>query len=210
MAGEPFSPTEECELIRSAQRGDRAARDRLLRAFYSFAVKAARQHARRKGIDPDDAESEAGLAIIPAIGRFDPARGMRFSTYLAQRLRGTATEIARRERGGSTEHELVSAEHQDDKPAPSKFWSPKAIEWIRRLPRGNDRLIIKWLWFDVPPKSQAEIARRLRVSRSAVCQRRVVLMKRIWQKDQRAIFDQPLTTETLNKFSDFGYIFEEY
>jgi hypothetical protein len=71
--------------------------------------------------------------------------------------------------------ERLVSEHQEEKPAPGRFWSPKAITWAKRVRRRNDRLIIKWLWLDARPKTQAEIARQLGISRSAVCQRRRVL-----------------------------------
>ena len=59
-------------------------------------------------------------------------------------------------------------------------------------------MIVKWLWLDRQPKMQAEIARRLRISRSAVCQRRRILMKLILGIDQNTSFDQYLTRESLN------------
>jgi len=67
-------------------------------------------------------------------------------------------------------------------------------------------LIIKWLWLDARPKTQAEIARKLGISRSAVCQRRRVLMKRIRRIDPTALYQQPLRSSSLNTFWDFGYM----
>ncbi len=59
---------------------------------------------------------------------------------------------------------------------------------------------------DARPKTQAEIARKLGISRSAVCQRRRMLMKRIQRIDPTALFQQPLRVSSLNTFWDFGYI----
>ncbi len=207
-----LSEEQERELIRCAQQGDRAARDRIWVAFHEFAVAQARRLAQRKGVDPDEAESEAALAIPEAIGRFDLRRGVRFSTYLAERLAGATTRVARQQRRDTVfdtaryQPEPPVAEHEEERPGPGGFWSPKAITWAKRVRRRNDRLIIKWLWLDTRPKTQAEIARKLGISRSAVCQRRRVLMKRIQQIDPSAIFDQHLRDHSLNTIPAIGYM----
>jgi RNA polymerase sigma factor (sigma-70 family) len=207
-----LSKEEERELIRRAQHGDAAARDRIWVAFHTLAVKEARRLARRKGADADEAESDAALAIPEAIDRFDLRRDVRFSTYLTERVAGTVTTVARQQRRQAVfdpaqrRPERLVPEHQEDKPAPGQFWSPKALAWAKRVRRKTDRLIIKWLWLDARPKSQAEIARKLGITRSAVCQRRRVLMKRISEKDRTAIFDQRFVGVSLNRFLDFGYI----
>jgi RNA polymerase sigma factor (sigma-70 family) len=211
-----LSEDEERDLIRRAQRGDRAARDRIWVAFHQYAVAEALRQARRRGADPDEAESEAAIAIPDAIDRFDLRRNARFSTYLAERLAGTATTLIRRQRRQRVfdparfRPERPVAEHEDDKPPPGCFWSPKALAWAKRRRRRNDRLIIKWLWLDARPKSQAEIARKLGISRSAVCQRRRMLMTEIRRIDQNAIFEQCLRGESLNSFSGLGYIDDEF
>jgi RNA polymerase sigma factor (sigma-70 family) len=207
-----LSAEQERELIRCAQQGDRAARDRIWVAFHEFAVAEARRLARRKGVDRNEAESEAALAIPEAIDRFDLRRCVRFSTYLAERLAGATTRAARQQRRNTVfdtaqyRPERLVSEHQEEKPAPGRFWSPKAITWAKRVRRRNDRLIIKWLWLDARPKTQAEIARKLGISRSAVCQRRRVLMNRIQQIDPRAMFDQYLRGHSLNTFPAIGYV----
>ncbi len=207
-----LSEEQERELIRCAQQGDRAARDRIWVAFHEFAVAQARRLAQRKGVDPDEAESEAALAIPEAIDRFDLRRCVRFSTYLAERLVGATTRAARQQRRNTVfdtaqyRPDRLVSEHQEEKPALGRFWSSKAITWAKRVRRRNDRLIIKWLWLDARSKTQAEIARKLGISRSAVCQRRRVLMKRIQQIDPSAIFDQHLRDHSLNTIPAIGYM----
>jgi RNA polymerase sigma factor (sigma-70 family) len=187
---------EEVELIRRAQRGDRGARDRLWVIFHELAVAEARRLAVGKGADLDEAESQAAVAIPQAIDSFDLRRRVRFSTYLANRLLGSTTAVARRQRRQSVfntarlQREPTVPEHRDPKPPPSSFWSPKALSWAKGVRRRNDRLIIKWLWLDPRPKAQAEIARKLEISRSAVCQRRRVLINRLRLIDPRTVFNQ--------------------
>lgn len=192
-----LSRQEELALIRQARRGDPSARDRLWIMFHDYAVAEARRLALQKATDPDEAEGEAALAILEAMDRFDLRCKVRFSTYLAQRLRGSVTELARRQQRGRVfdtaryQPGKPTPEHRPPKPPPSFFWSPKALVWAKtRVRRRNDRMIVKWLWFDAEPKSQAEIARKLQISRSAVCQRRRLLISRIRRLDPRAPFEQ--------------------
>jgi DNA-directed RNA polymerase sigma subunit (sigma70/sigma32) len=210
-----LSESEERELIRRAKAGDDGARNRLWEAFFSFAVAECRKQAELTELDADIAEGEAALAIPEAISRFDLRRHTRFSTYLAHRLRGAVTAARREHRRASI---FDKAEFFPDKPEPpaelseirprpaGDFWSPQVIRWARRRRRRNDRLIVKWLWLDRQPKTQAEVARRLGISRSAVCQRRRILMTAIRQIAPATIFDQQLTREPLNTEEDDLYV----
>ena len=201
-----LSTDQERDLIRRAQGGDDAARDRIWVAFHPFAVAEARRLALAKSADPDEAEDEAAVAVLEAIDRFDLDRNVRFSTYLAQRLTGTTTTLARTERR-QTRFDTAQyqpgppvPEYQEDKPPPGRFWSAKALAWAKRVRRRSDRLIIKWLWLDARPRSQSEIARKLGISRSAVCQRRRVLINRIRRVDPGALFEQGVRGNSLNRF----------
>ena len=210
-----LSESEERELIRRAKTGDNGARNRLWEAFFPFAVAECRKQAELTNLDADTAESEAALAIPEAIIRFDLRRHKRFSTYLAHRLRGAIT-AARREHLRSSIFDKAEyfpdkpetpAEWSEIPPPAGDFWSPHVIRWARRRCRRNDRLIIKWLWLDRQPKTQAEVARRLGISRSAVCQRRRILMKWILQIAPNTVFNQDLRRESLNTQEDDLYIF---
>ena len=56
------------------------------------------------------------------------------------------------------------------------YWPDKAKEFIKKLPRKNDRLIAKWLWLDNPPRSQAAIAEALKMTPAAISQRVAVIV----------------------------------
>src|SRR4051794_35234700 len=89
---EPFSREVERDLIRRAKGGDLDARNRLMTGYFEAAREGCRRQGRLKGIDRDDAESEIYFALEEAIFGFDLRhRRTRFSTYLAQRCRGTIT-----------------------------------------------------------------------------------------------------------------------
>jgi Sigma-70, region 4 len=156
------------------------------------------------------------LAIPEAISRFDLRRQKRFSTYLAHRLRGAITAATRELRRSSIfdktqyfpDKQETPAEWSDVQPrSAGDFWSPQVIRWARRRRRRNDRMIVKWLWLDRQPKTQAEVARRLGISRSAVCQRRRILMTSILQIAPDTLFDQELRRESLNIEEDDFYLY---
>lgn len=202
-----LSESEERELIRRAKAGDGGARDRLWEAFFPFAVAECRKQAQSMKLAIDIAEGEASLAIPEAIERFDLRRHLRFSTYLAHRLRGAITAATREERRSSIFDKAQYCPEKAEEPAEwsetrprsaGDFWSPQAIRWARRLRRRNDRMIVKWLWLDRQPRTQAEIARRLGISRSAVCQRRRTLMRLMLHIAPDTFFDQDVRRESLN------------
>ncbi len=207
-----LSENEERELIRRAKAGDDRARNRLWEAFFAFALAECRKQAKRAQLDTDIAEGEAVLTIPDAIARFDLRRGNRFSTYLAHRLRGAITAAAREYRRSSVFEKAQWRPENTQPPSEIElrpagdFWSPRVLRWARRRRRRNDRLIVKWLWLDPEPKTQAEISRRLGISRSAVCQRRQFLMKAILRIEQNTVFDHVVRRETLNTDEEELYI----
>ena len=90
-AGAQLSPTDERALIKSARGGDVGARNRLMECYYEAAKASCRRHARAKGLDQDDADSEVFFAIAEAIQGYDLRRRVPFRAYLDQRARGAVT-----------------------------------------------------------------------------------------------------------------------
>ena len=73
---------EERELIRLAQSGDRAARDRLIGSNTRLVVSIAQSHFRHgSGLDLDDLVGAGCLGLCVAVDRFDLAKSVRFATY---------------------------------------------------------------------------------------------------------------------------------
>jgi RNA polymerase sigma factor (sigma-70 family) len=212
---ERLNESQERELIRRAKADDDGARNHLWEAFFRFAVGECRKQAELMNLDPDIAEGEAALAIPEAIQRFDLRRHSRFSTYLRHRLRGAITAAMREHRRSSIFEKAQYCPEKEEEPAElseiqprsaGDFWSPQVLRWARRRRRRNDRMIVKWLWLDRQPKTQAEIARRLGISRSAVCQRRRILMKAILRIEPNTVFDHDLRRESLNAAEDQFYL----
>lgn len=75
-----LTPQEEVELVRAAHLGDQGARDRLVEANMRLVINIARGYVN-SATSLEDLVQEGCLGLIRAIERFDPERGLRFSTY---------------------------------------------------------------------------------------------------------------------------------
>jgi len=75
-----LSPEEERRCARLARAGDFTARQRMIQHNLRLVVNIAKHHAGR-GLSLLDLIEEGNLGLIHAIGKFDPERGFRFSTY---------------------------------------------------------------------------------------------------------------------------------
>jgi len=72
---------EELELTRRFRRGgDRAAADTLARAHLGQVVSVALKY-RHYGVSPHELFAEGSFGIVQALLKFEPERGVRFSTY---------------------------------------------------------------------------------------------------------------------------------
>ncbi|HEU4664837.1 MAG TPA: sigma-70 family RNA polymerase sigma factor [Dokdonella sp.] len=71
---------EEWSLAERVQAGDADARRRLIEANLRLVVSVARPYVGR-GVSLMDLIAEGNLGLIRAVGKFDPARRLRFSTY---------------------------------------------------------------------------------------------------------------------------------
>jgi RNA polymerase primary sigma factor len=77
-----LSPEEEISLARRIKKGDREARDLMIRANLRLVVKIARDY-ENAGLPLLDLVSEGNIGLMTAVERFDPKKGAKLSTYAA-------------------------------------------------------------------------------------------------------------------------------
>jgi RNA polymerase primary sigma factor len=75
-----LEPEEEIELAQRIERGDLAAKDRLIDANLRLVVSIARRY-QGQGLSMNDLVQEGMLGLIRAAEKFDWRKGFRFSTY---------------------------------------------------------------------------------------------------------------------------------
>jgi RNA polymerase sigma-B factor len=81
------SPTDEQGLWRRHAAGDAGAREALVERYLRLAQSLARRYARTS--EPlDDLEQVAYLGLVMAVDRFDPARGVAFSSFAVPTILG--------------------------------------------------------------------------------------------------------------------------
>lgn len=71
---------EEVELCEKARKGDKAAKDKIIKANLRFVVKVAKKY-QNHGLDLTDLISEGNIGLINAIEKFEPSRGYHFISY---------------------------------------------------------------------------------------------------------------------------------
>ena len=75
-----LTPEEEIQIARKIQRGDAAARERLIQANLRLVVTVARDYINL-GLPLLDLISEGNIGLMKAVDRFDPEKGAKLSTY---------------------------------------------------------------------------------------------------------------------------------
>jgi RNA polymerase primary sigma factor len=81
-----LTAAEERRLARAIERGDLAAKDRLVRCNLRLVASVARRHVGR-GLAMEDLLQEGVVGLIRAAEKFDWRRGTRFSTYAVPWIR---------------------------------------------------------------------------------------------------------------------------
>ena len=71
---------EETELALKAQKGDKAAKDKIVKSNLRFVVKVAKKYQNR-GLDLTDLISEGNIGLMTAIDKFDVSKGYHFISY---------------------------------------------------------------------------------------------------------------------------------
>ena len=78
--GNLLTHQEEIDLSNRAKAGDKSARARLIEKNLRLVVSVAKKY-RGYGLPFEDLIQEGNIGLVKAVGKFDPDRGFRFSTY---------------------------------------------------------------------------------------------------------------------------------
>lgn len=93
-----LTPEEEVNLARRVQQGDDAAREQMIKANLRLVVSLARSY-ENFGLPLLDLINEGNIGLMKAVERFDPSRGVKFSTYavwwIKQAMRRGLSNFAR-------------------------------------------------------------------------------------------------------------------
>jgi len=75
-----LTPQDEIDLAAEIKKGNKAARDRMIRANLRLVVKIARDY-EGFGLPLLDLINEGNIGLMKAVDKFDPTKGAKFSTY---------------------------------------------------------------------------------------------------------------------------------
>jgi RNA polymerase nonessential primary-like sigma factor len=96
---ELFTPAEEYQAACAARAGDFAARQSMIEHNLRLVVNIAKSYLGR-GVPLSDLIEEGNLGLMHAIGKFEPERGFRFSTYATWWRQDRAGPLARHRGAG--------------------------------------------------------------------------------------------------------------
>ena len=124
-------------LERYAASHDPSIRDGLFEAYLPLARAVARKFAGR-GVETEDLEQVAGLALLKALERFEPARGFRFVTYAVPTITGDVRNYLR-DRSGlmrmprDTRQRLYQMTREQERFEREHLRAPTAEELAQRM-----------------------------------------------------------------------------
>jgi len=77
-----LTPEEEISLSRRVQKGDKKARESMIRSNLRLVISIAKRYVNL-GVPLSDLIEEGNIGLMKGVEKFDPERGFRFSTYAA-------------------------------------------------------------------------------------------------------------------------------
>src|SRR4051794_6594181 len=77
-----LKPEEEVEVARRIRKGDKKARELMIRSNLRLVISIAKRYVNL-GVPLSDLIEEGNIGLMKSVEKFDPERGFRFSTYAA-------------------------------------------------------------------------------------------------------------------------------
>lgn len=137
-------PDEEARLWEAYKgRGDARSRGRLIESYQPLVFKVMMQLRLREEIAMDMIQ-EGTVGLIEAVERYDPGRGVRFSTYATYRIRGRILNALHRERAvpsmEGAEDDLALIERVPDLGAADRLAGVEDAMLVRQINEAIERL----------------------------------------------------------------------
>lgn len=140
---------QEIELARRAQVGDETCYRRLVKANLRLVISIAKKYMQ-KGLDLEDLIQEGNLGLLQAARKYDPLRGVRFSTYATWWIRQSITRAlsnkGRLIRVPVHAHEIMSKLRKIAKPYYQLHGRPPSVEELAEasgIPLEEISLVLK-------------------------------------------------------------------
>ena len=187
----PLRPEEERAAFEAARRGERSARDRLIRHKLRLVAHVAKKYYAAAATQ-DDLVSIGTIGLIKAVDTFDPARRVRFASYASQcienemrmylrhaRREGTPLSLQEPlESSGNDSGTLTLADVLPDDAVMEEDCERRDLAGrlrtlVRELPPRDARILTLRYGLDGRGElTQQAVAERLGISRSYVSERR--------------------------------------
>lgn len=195
----PITHEEEKELFRRAKAGDADAKEKIIRNHLLLVANIARRIARGK-LPEDEIISAANFALVKAYEGFDSSYPNRFSAFLKLFVRG---EIARlwsnfnivRKSNFSDGVPVTSVEMTDDAGQEDDAEEKDYQEFLLKLSEqsksvldSREREIVDLLYCETP-MNQAEVARKLKISRERIRQIYDIALEKL-RKELRRLMNE--------------------
>jgi RNA polymerase sporulation-specific sigma factor len=141
-------PDEEARLWQAYKgRGDVRSRGRLIESYQPLVFKVTMQLRLREEIAMDMIQ-EGTVGLIEAVERYDPGRGVRFSTYATYRIRGRILNALHRERShpsmeGAEREDLALIERVPDLGAADRLAGVEDAMLVRQINEAIERLPVR-------------------------------------------------------------------
>lgn len=181
---QPLSPRQEAAAFAAMAHGDAAARDRLIRHNLRLVAHIAKKYYAAD--TPEDLISTGSIGLIKAVNTFDPARGIKFSTYASRCIENEMRMQFRRQRrvppmvslqepleagqdGGLTLMDAIPDDVPLQESLEQRDLARRLSARLSRLPaRERKVLALRYGLGGAVPHTQLQVAQKLGLSRSYI------------------------------------------
>ena len=181
---QPLSPRQAAAAFAAMAHGDAAARDRLIRHNLRLVAHIAKKYYAAD--TPEDLISTGSIGLIKAVSTFDPARGIKFSTYASRCIENEMRMQFRRQRrvppmvslqepleagqdGGLTLMDAIPDDVPLQESLEQRDLARRRSARLSRLPaRERHVLALRYGLGGAAPHTQLQVAQKLGLSRSYI------------------------------------------